>query len=123
MKALIVEDSPEIVDAVSLCLQIRWPRCPGIFNASLQTSPDDQKWAVDRTSLGYADMKNPSSQRHQERPGPSLRQQLPYSHQLLDGTEQIPVGAFRHRPPPQELQLLSAGLRLLGDDHVGGAGL
>lgn len=25
MKVLIVEDSPEIVDAVSLCLQIRWP--------------------------------------------------------------------------------------------------
>ncbi len=33
MKVLIVEDSPEIVEAVSLCLQIRWPESEMIVTA------------------------------------------------------------------------------------------
>src|SRR5512133_506286 len=33
MKVLIIEDSPEIVEAVSLCLQLRWPESEMLVTA------------------------------------------------------------------------------------------
>ena len=43
MKVLIIEDSPEIVEAVSLCLQLRWPESEMIVTAEGKRGIDTLK--------------------------------------------------------------------------------
>jgi len=43
VKVLIIEDSPEVVEAVSLCLQLRWPETEIVVSAEGKRGVDDAR--------------------------------------------------------------------------------
>ena len=57
LKALIIEDSPEVVEAVTLCLQLRWPE--GIILTAVEGTNGVQKLQSESFDLVILDLNLP----------------------------------------------------------------